>query len=81
VPKFDFNWQLWYNLDKPKLLPKGSVIHTTAHYDNSEDNVFNPDPKTNVRYGPQTWEEMMFGWYSTVVPRGDESGGTYGGQE
>ncbi|MEX0979023.1 MAG: redoxin domain-containing protein [Pirellulales bacterium] len=81
VPKFDFNWQLWYNLDKPKLLPKGSVIHTTAHYDNSDDNVFNPDPKINVRYGPQTWEEMMFGWYSTIVPRGDESGGTYGGQE
>jgi peroxiredoxin len=73
VPRFDFNWQLWYHLDKPKLLPKGSVIHTTAHYDNSEDNVFNPDPTINVRYGPQTWDEMMFGWYSTIIPREDRA--------
>jgi peroxiredoxin len=69
VPRFDFNWQLWYHLAEPKLLPKGSVIRTTAHYDNSADNVFNPDPSINVRYGDQTWEEMMFGWYSTIVPR------------
>jgi peroxiredoxin len=69
VPRFDFNWQLWYHLSEPKLLPKGSVIRTTAHYDNSADNVFNPDPTINVRYGDQTWEEMMFGWYSTIVPR------------
>lgn len=69
VPRFDFNWQLWYHLDEPKLLPKGSVIRTTAHYDNSDDNVFNPDPTVEVGYGPQTWDEMMFGWYSTIVPR------------
>ncbi len=69
VPRYDFNWQLWYELAEPKLLPKGSVLRTTAHYDNSADNVFNPDPNSDVRYGLQTWEEMMFGWYSTVVPR------------
>jgi peroxiredoxin len=69
VPRFDFNWQLWYHLSEPKRLPKGSVIRTTAHYDNSADNVFNPDPTIDVRYGDQTWEEMMFGWYSTIVPR------------
>jgi len=71
VPNFDFNWQLWYDLAEPKLLPKGSIMHTTAHYDNSEANVYNPDPKIEVRYGDQTWEEMMFGWYSTIVPRQD----------
>jgi hypothetical protein len=69
VPDFDFNWQLWYDLVEPKLLPKGSVIRTTAHYDNSPDNVYNPDPKVDVTYGDQTWEEMMFGWYSTITPR------------
>ena len=69
VPNFDFNWQLWYNFNEPKLLPKGSVMRTTAHYDNSENNVYNPDPTTDVTYGDQTWEEMMFGWFSTVVPR------------
>ena len=75
VPHFDFNWQLWYDLVEPKLLPKGSIIRTTAHYDNSEENVFNPNPKKDVRYGDQTWEEMMFGWYSTIVPRERKEGG------
>jgi hypothetical protein len=44
-------------------------MRTTAHYDNSEANVYNPDPSATVTYGDQTWEEMMFGWYSTIVPR------------
>lgn len=69
VPNFDFNWQLWYELAEPKLLPKGSIVRTTAHYDNSEGNVYNPDPTKDITYGDQTWEEMMFGWYSTVEPR------------
>jgi hypothetical protein len=69
VPNFDFNWQLWYDLVEPKLLPKGSVLHTTAHYDNSTDNIFNPDATKDISYGDQTWEEMMFGWYSTIEPR------------
>ena len=72
VPNYDFNWQLWYHFTEPKLLPKGSIIRTTAHYDNSADNVFNPDPTVDVDYGPQTWDEMMFGWYSTIVPREDQ---------
>jgi peroxiredoxin len=66
VPRYDFNWQLWYDLVEPKTLPKGSLLRCTAHYDNSEDNVYNPDPTIDVRYGPQTWEEMMFGWYTVV---------------
>lgn len=74
VPNFDFNWQLWYDLAEPKLLPKGATIRTTAHYDNSEGNVYNPDPTKEVKYGDQTWEEMMFGWYSTIVPRDAKSG-------
>lgn len=81
VPRFDFNWQLWYNLKEPKLLPKGSVIRTTAHYDNSADNVFNPDPTIEVHYGDQTWEEMMFGWYSTIIPRGQEGDDLYVGDD
>ena len=69
VPRYDFNWQLWYELAEPKRLPKGSVLRSTAVYDNSSDNVFNPDPTSDVTYGDQTWNEMMWGWYSTVVPR------------
>jgi len=68
VPKYDFNWQLTYELDKPKLLPKGSVIECTAHYDNSANNKYNPDPSKTVYFGEQTWEEMMFGFFEVSVP-------------
>jgi len=68
IPHYDFNWQLWYNLKEPKLLPKGTVLKCTATYDNSEENVYNPDATVDVGYGDQTWEEMMFGWYTTATP-------------
>jgi peroxiredoxin/mono/diheme cytochrome c family protein len=71
VPKYDFNWQLTYHLAEPKLIPKGTRMHCTAHYDNSEENLANPNPKETVRYGDQTWEEMMFGFYTTVDPKQD----------
>lgn len=71
VPKYDFNWQLSYEFTEPKLIPKGSVLHGTAHYDNSADNMANPDPSKSVRWGDQTWEEMMVGFYSAVDPHED----------
>jgi hypothetical protein len=67
VPKYDFNWQITYELAKPKLLPKGTEVEVIAHYDNSTNNKFNPDPSKDVRWGDQTWEEMMIGFFSTVV--------------
>jgi hypothetical protein len=68
VPRYDFNWQHSYELSEPKRLPKGTVLEVTAHFDNSAANPFNPDPSATVRWGDQTWEEMMIGFYSTVVP-------------
>jgi hypothetical protein len=68
VPRYDFNWQLTYELATPKTLPKGTRIEVIAHYDNSSANKFNPDPTKDVRWGDQTWEEMMIGFYSTVQP-------------
>jgi hypothetical protein len=68
VPHYDFNWQLTYDLAKPILLPKGTVIECTAHYDNSANNKYNPDPTKEVHYGEQTWEEMMFGFFDVSVP-------------
>jgi peroxiredoxin/mono/diheme cytochrome c family protein len=63
VPKYDFNWQNTYELAQPKLVPKGSKLHCVAHFDNSEDNLANPDPTKQVGWGEQTWEEMMIGWF------------------
>ncbi|MGD0297150.1 MAG: cytochrome c [Bryobacteraceae bacterium] len=68
VPHYDFNWQLTYELAKPKLLPKGTVIECTAHFDNSPNNPYNPDPTKEVHFGEQTWEEMMIGFMDVSVP-------------
>jgi hypothetical protein len=57
--KFDFNWQLGYDLEKPILLPKGSKVQGIAHFDNSANNKFNPDPAKEVVWGLQNWEEMQ----------------------
>jgi len=66
VPKYDFNWQLSYKLAEPKFMPKGSTLKVTMHYDNSAANRYNPDPTATVRWGEQTWEEMMLGYYGTI---------------
>jgi hypothetical protein len=69
VPKYDFNWQLGYDLAKPIRVPKGTRLIVTAHYDNSANNKFNPDPNRTVYYGDMTWEEMMFPFFSVVVDK------------
>jgi hypothetical protein len=68
VPKYDFNWQLMYQLKSPMLLPKGTRIDCVAHFDNSANNKYNPDPAKEVRWGEQTWEEMMIGFFTYTVP-------------
>jgi hypothetical protein len=69
VPRWDFNWQNVYWYKDPLKLPKGSKIHTVAHWDNSRNNPYNPDPSKRVRFGLQTWDEMMVGWVAYVWER------------
>lgn len=64
VPNYDFNWQLTYLPKEPIRLPKGTRLDCVALFDNSPKNKFNPDPTATVRWGDQTWEEMMIGWYT-----------------
>ena len=66
VPHYDFNWQNSYELVEPKRMPAGSKIFCEAWFDNSESNLANPDPTATVRWGDQTWEEMMIGYFSTT---------------
>jgi hypothetical protein len=68
VPRYDFNWQNSFILAQPRVLRAGSVMHCTAHFDNSSENLANPDPTKTVRWGPQTWEEMMIGWFDIGIP-------------
>jgi hypothetical protein len=67
VPKYDFNWQITYELAEPKLLPTGTKVEVIAHYDNSTANKYNPDPSKDVKWGDQTWEEMMIGFWGTIA--------------
>jgi hypothetical protein len=70
VPNYDFNWQLFYYLSEQKTLPKGTKIECTAHFDNSAANKANPDPSKEVKWGDQSWEEMMIGWFDLAIPAG-----------
>lgn len=69
VPAYDFNWQTTYDLKEPKRIPKGTKLLCTAHWDNSSDNLSNPDPTITVRWGDQSFEEMMLGFYVEVYPK------------
>jgi Copper type II ascorbate-dependent monooxygenase, C-terminal domain len=60
VPRYDFNWQTYYMFKEPLQVPKGARIVSTAWYDNSAANKNNPDPKIDVTWGDQTWEEMQY---------------------
>jgi hypothetical protein len=75
VPHYDFNWQTRYALLEPKVLPAGTRMFCTAVFDNSEDNLANPDPTKEVRWGDQSWEEMMIGYFDVLVPRNESRGG------
>ncbi len=67
VPNYDFTWQFGYEETTPVLLPKGTRIECTAHHDNSANNPANPNPNITVKWGDQTWEEMMMGFFAVVV--------------
>jgi hypothetical protein len=60
VPRYDFNWQTYYMFAEPLKIPAGGRIEAIAVYDNSAANRSNPDPKVEVRWGDQTWEEMQY---------------------
>ncbi|HWZ43602.1 MAG TPA: hypothetical protein VNW97_08985, partial [Candidatus Saccharimonadales bacterium] len=67
VPNYSFSWQLGYDEAKPLTLPKGTRMECTAHFDNSPNNPANPNPNVEVKWGDQSWEEMMIGWFGVVV--------------
>ena len=68
IPHYDFNWQLRYDFKQPKVFPKGSALRITAAFDNSTGNRANPDPSKVVKWGQQTYDEMMIGYLEYIVP-------------
>jgi hypothetical protein len=59
VPKYDFNWQMQYELAVPLKLPAGSKITAIAHFDNTANNKYNPNPDKEVYWAEQSWDEMF----------------------
>jgi len=68
VPKYDFNWQLAYKPAEEIAVPAGTRLECTAHFDNSTNNPANPNPKVEVHFGEQSWEEMMIGFMDIAIP-------------
>jgi hypothetical protein len=67
VPAYDFYWQLSYRLAAPLPLKKGTRLLAVAVFDNSKTNPRNPDPTKEVRWGQQSWEEMIVGFFDVAV--------------
>jgi hypothetical protein len=65
---YHFHWQMSYRLAQPLFLKAGTELQAVAWYDNSRDNPHNPDPDAAVRWGEQTYEEMMVGFFDVAVP-------------
>ena len=68
IPHYDFNWQLSYEYKQPKFVTAGSKMRVTAVFDNSVFNKANPDPEKEVKWGPQTDDEMLIGYVEYVGP-------------
>ncbi len=67
---YNFYWQLSYRLAQPLPLKAGTMLQAVAWYDNSRNNPHNPDPDAAVRWGDQTYDEMMVGFFDVAVPAG-----------
>jgi hypothetical protein len=68
VPHYDFNWQQVYSLSQTRILPKGTLLKADATFDNSAANRTNPNPRATVRWGDQSWDEMMVGFFDLAIP-------------
>jgi peroxiredoxin len=68
IPRYDFNWQLRYDLAQHQTLRRGDTLKITAVFDNSAGNAANPDPTRPVKWGPQTSDEMMIGYIEHFKP-------------
>ncbi|MDO8272507.1 MAG: redoxin domain-containing protein [Gammaproteobacteria bacterium] len=61
IANYNYNWQIRYLMEEPKLIPAGTRVVATGVFDNSTQNESNPDPSRSVPWGQQSWDEMFFG--------------------
>jgi hypothetical protein len=59
IPDWKFNWQERYYFKDSVRLPKGTRLDVEISYDNSHDNISNPNnPLKRVTFGQQSTDEM-----------------------
>jgi hypothetical protein len=69
VPHYNYLWQNLYFEDQPIQVPKGTKVDISCHWDNSINNPLNPDPSKSIRWGPQSFDEMLVGFVGVIVDR------------
>ena len=69
VPRYDFNWQIVYYEKTPLHFPQGTTLELTAHWDNSLNNKWNPDPTATIHWGDQSWQEMLAAPMAVIIDR------------
>ena len=67
MPRYDFSWQTIYYFKRPIAISKGTRLMLTAQYDNSDRNIYNPDPKQAARWGDATYDEMLMGLFEYTM--------------
>jgi Flp pilus assembly protein TadD len=74
IPSWDIDRQSVYRYRDPVFLPRGTVLHMHYVYDNSADNIHNPNtPPIRVRAGNRSVDEMAHLWIQVLpvnVPHG-----------
>jgi hypothetical protein len=74
---YHFHWQMSYRLAEPRRLKAGTELQAVAWYDNSANNPHNPDANAAVRWGEQTYDEMMVGFFDVAVAAGLDKRGYF----
>jgi tetratricopeptide (TPR) repeat protein len=68
IRQWDFNWQGDYRYNEPVFLPKGTTVTMEFTYDNSTNNIRNPNqPPQRVRYGLRSTDEMGELWFQVIA--------------
>ncbi len=67
IPAYNYGWQPHYWLNEPPVLEAGTTVHVVGAFDNSLSNPFNPDPREEVAWGLESWEEMFTGYLTYYV--------------
>jgi len=67
IPRWDLNWQAVFRLAQSEPLPRGTTIIMRYRYDNSSDNIANPNnPPQRVTAGNRAVDEMAHLWLQVL---------------